>query len=389
MEFRQASRLDPFQTGIFAALDLKKAELIKEGRTVYNLSVGTPDMHPPKHVSDALLSAAQNPENWKYSLVDLPELLAAASAYYKRRFGVEISPDCITSVHGTQEGMVHLGMAIANEGDTVLLPNPGYPVFEAGTLIAGAKPYYYPLLRENGFLPVFSEIPEDVLRRAKYIVVSYPSNPVGAAAPESMYRELIEIEHKYNIIVVNDNAYSDMVFDGKESFSFLSFEGAEEVGVEFLSLSKSFSVTGARISFLSGNKKIVDTLKLLRTQLDFGMFYPVQYAAIAALTGPLDSVKETGEEYRRRRDALCGGLRRIGWPCPDAQGTMFVWAPIPEKYSSCEKFCAELMDKTGVICTPGTAFGTLGEGYVRFALVRPPEQLEEIVGIIEKSGILN
>ena len=388
MNIEQAHRLDPFKTGIFAALDIKKSELIRQGKKVYNLSVGTPDMAPPKHIVDALLEASAKPENWKYPLVDLPELLDAASAYYKRRFNTDVPADCITSVHGTQEGMVHLGMAIANESDTVLLPDPGYPVFEAGCLMAGAKPCYYPLLRENGFLPDLSGISEEDLYKAKYMVISYPSNPVGATAPREVYTNLIEIAKKYNIIIVNDNAYSDIVFDGTETFSFLSLPGAMEVGVEFLSLSKSFNVTGARISFLSGNKKIVDALKLLRTQLDFGMFYPVQYAAIAALLGPLESVKQTGMEYKRRMKTLCEGFRRIGWDCPDAGGTMFVWVPIPKKYSSCLKFCEELMDKTGVICTPGTAFGPLGEGYVRFALTKTCEELEEIVGIIEKSGII-
>ncbi len=388
MELEKARKLEPFKTGIFAALDLKKAELIKAGRKVYNLSVGTPDFEPPAHVMKALLDAAAKPENWRYSLVDMPELLQAASGYYKRRFGVDIAPEKITSVNGTQEGMVHLALALLNEGDTVLLPDPGYPVFQAGALLAGAKIRYYPMLEKNHFLPVFSDIPEDVLYAAKYIVISYPSNPVGAVAPKSMYRELIEIARKYNIMVINDNAYSDIVFDGHDTFSFLSFEGAEEVGVEFMSLSKSYSVTGARISFLSGNKQIVDALKLLRSQLDFGMFYPVQYAAIAALTGPMDYVKEIGNRYRERRDALCGGLRRIGWPCPDAQGTMFVWAPIPKNFSSSEAFAAELIDRTGVLCTPGTAFGPAGEGYVRFALVFTPEQIAEVVAVIDKSGIL-
>ncbi|MPN08436.1 LL-diaminopimelate aminotransferase [bioreactor metagenome] len=284
--------------------------------------------------------------------------------------------------------MGHLGMALADAGDLVLLPNPGYPIFEAGSLLGQARIHYYPLVKENDFLPKFSDIPEAVLKEAKYIIISYPSNPVGAVAPRSMYEEVIRIAKKYDIIVINDNAYADIIFDGNEGCSFLSFDGAWDVGVEFLSLSKSFSVTGARISLLAGNKKIIDALKLLRTQLDFGMFYPVQYAAIAALKGPRDSVAYYNREYQKRRDALCGGLRRIGWDCPDAKGTMFVWAPIPKKFKSCEQFCEELMEKTGVICTPGTAFGPLGEGYVRMALVRPPEQIDEIIDIIDKSGIL-
>ncbi len=388
MEIHSAKRLDYFTTGIFAALDYKKAQLLAEGRTVYNLSVGTPDFKPPRHVMDALIESAKDPVNWRYALVDSPELISAVSDYYLDRFGVKIGTDRIMSVHGTQEGMGHLGMALCDKGDLVLLPSPGYPIFEAGSHFGEADIYFYPLLKENGFLPVFRDIPEDVLRKAKYIVVSYPSNPVGAVAPRSMYEELIATAKKYDIIVINDNAYSDIVYDGNETFSFLSFEGAEEVGVEFLSLSKSFNVTGARVSFLSGNKKVVDALKLMRSQLDFGMFYPVQHAAIAALRGPRDSVREGREEYQRRRDALCGGLRSIGWDCPDAKGTMFVWAPLPSGYTDSAAFCELLMDKTGVICTPGTAFGPLGEGYVRFALVMPPERIAEVIDIIDKSGVI-
>ena len=389
MDIKQAQRLDYFQTGVFAALDKKKAELVAQGKTVYNLSVGTPDFAPPQHIVDALIEAAKQPENWKYSLVDMPELLSAAAEYYYDRFGVCLSPEEIMSVHGTQEGMGHLGMALANRGDLVLLPNPGYPIFEAGSHFGEADIHFYPLLRENAFLPDFDSLPEDVLLKAKYIVVSYPSNPVGAVAPRSMYQELIRIAKKYDIIVIHDNAYSDIVFDGNETFSFLSFEGAKDVGVEFLSLSKSFNVTGARISFLAGNKKVIDALSLLRTQLDFGMFYPVQMAAIAALKGPRDSVARGRREYERRRDALCGGLRSIGWDCPDAKGTMFVWAPLPKGYRSSEAFCAQLMEKTGVICTPGTAFGSLGEGYVRFALVKRPEEIAQIVDVIGRSGMIN
>jgi LL-diaminopimelate aminotransferase len=339
VDIRHSHRLDCFKTGIFAALEQKKAKLIAAGREVYNLSVGTPDFAPAQHIIDALVNAAKDPVNWRYSIVDMPELLEAASDYYLDRFGVKVPTDCITSVHGTQEGMGHLGMALLNKDDLVLLPNPGYPIFQAGSLLGEARIYYYPLVRENNFLPVFSDIPEDVLKEAKYIIVSYPSNPVGGIAPRAMYEELIRVAKKYDIMVINDNAYADIIFDGNEGCSFLSFDGAWDVGVEFLSLSKSFSVTGARISFLAGNKKIVDALKLLRTQIDFGMFYPVQYAAIAALRGPRDSVKYFCSEYQKRRDALCGGLRRIGWNCPAAKGTRFGWAPKPEKFDSCEKFC--------------------------------------------------
>lgn len=384
----KARRLNHFQTGIFAELDEKKEAMIKQGRAIYNLSVGTPDFTPPKHVVDAVLEAASRPENYKYSLRDIPELLQAVSDYYKRRFGVDISTDCITGVHGTQEGIGHVGMALLDEGDLVLLPNPGYPIFEAGSYLSGAKMYFYDLREENNFLPVLSDIPEEIAKQAKLMIVSYPYNPVCRIAPRSFYEELVEFAKKYNIFVIHDNAYSDIIFDGKTGQSFLSVPGAMDIGAEFFSLSKSFNVTGARISFMLGRKDAVDALKLLRSQLDFGIFLPIQYGAIAALEGSNDFVKEQCREYQRRRDALCGGFRRIGWNVPDSEGTMFVWAPVPKGYDSSRQFCMAMMEKAGVLCTPGDAFGSLGEGYVRFALVLSVEELSNVVDAVEQSGVL-
>lgn len=384
----KAKRLDHFQTGIFAELDEKKENLIKSGKKIYNLSVGTPDFEPPKHVVEAVVKAASKPENYKYSLRDLPELLQAVSDYYKRRFGVEISTDCITGVHGTQEGIGHVGMALLDEGDLVLLPNPGYPIFEAGSYLSGADLCFYDLKEENNFLPVLSEIPEEIARRAKLMIVSYPYNPVCRTAPRSFYEELVTFAKKYHIFIIHDNAYSDIIFDGKVGESFLSIPGAMDIGAEFFSLSKSFNVTGARVSFMLGRKDAVDALKLLRSQFDFGIFLPIQYGAIAALEGSNDFVKEQCREYQRRRDALCGGFRRIGWNVPDSEGTMFVWAPVPDGYSSAREFCMAMMEEAGVLCTPGDAFGSLGEGYVRFALVMPVEELDKVVKAVEDSGVL-
>lgn len=299
-----------------------------------------------------------------------------------------MTTDEITSVHGSQEGIGHIGMALTSPGDYAILPNPGYPIFEAGAYLGGAQLYFYPLKQENGFLPVFEEIPEEIARKTKFMILSYPYNPVCAVANDEVYEKAIAFAKKYDIIIIHDNAYSDIIYDGKKGKSFLSYEGAKEVGIEFFSLSKSFNVTGLRISFAVGNREIIDAIKLLRSQIDFGMPIPIQKAAVAALTGPLDMVKEQCVEYQARRDALCGGLRKIGWNVPDSQGTMFVWAPIPEKFHSSEEFCIRLMEETGVICTPGYAFGSLGEGYVRFALVMPPEKLREVVRIIDESGIL-
>ena len=388
MEIEVSKRLEHFQTGIFAALNEKKEELVKSGKKVYNLSVGTPDFPVAEHVRKAILESAAKPEDFHYALRDLPELLEAVKDYYKERFGVEVSTEEIASVNGSQEGIAHIGMALCNPGDVVLLPNPGYPVFEVGGYFGGGELYFYDLKEENQFLPRFDEIPEDIAERAKYIMVSYPYNPVCAVAPKEFYEELIAFAQKYNIIVVHDNAYSDIIFDGAYGGSFLEFPGAKEVGVEFFSLSKSFNLTGARVSFVIGNKKIVDAMKLLRSQYDFGMFQPIQHGAIAALRGPKDDVKEQCRKYQERRDALCGGLRSIGWNVANSKGTMFAWAKIPEGFSSSQEFCMKLMEKTGVICTPGDAFGSMGEGYVRFALVLPVEEIQEMVEVIDASGIL-
>jgi LL-diaminopimelate aminotransferase len=384
-----SKRLDRFGDEIFAALNNRKVALEAQGKTIYNLSVGTPDFVTPAHIREALVESAKDPESWKYTLRDMPELLDAVCAYYKKRYGVDITPDMVASCYGTQEGMGHIGMVLCDEGDTVLLPTPCYPVFIAGANMALANIVYYPMVKENNFLPDVSKIPEDVARKARYMVVSLPSNPMGSVGTPEVYEEIIAFAKKYDILIVHDNAYSDIIFDGNKGLSFLSYEGAKDVGVEFFSLSKSFDVTGARISFLVGRPDVVAAFRKLRSQIDFGMFLPLQKAAIAALTGPTDSVREQCMKYQERRDALCGGLRKIGWDCPDSHGSMFVWAPIPKHYKKSMDFCLDLIDKAGVIVTPGSSFGPLGEGYVRFALTMPPEKIAKALKAIQDSGILN
>ena len=388
MKFQYAKRLESFQAGIFAILNDKKDELLRQGREVYNLSVGTPDFMPFPHIMEAVENACKDPENYKYSLVDMPELLEAVVGHYERRYGVHITTDEVMSINGSQEGMAHIAMALCDPEDVVLVPNPGYPIFSIGPFLCGATPVTYDLKPENHFMPDFDSIPEDIAKKAKFIIVSYPLNPVCVTADDSVYEKMIQFANKYDIIVLHDNAYSDIIYDGRKGGSFLAYEGAKDVGVEFYSLSKSYNLTGARISFVIGNKDILRKFKTVRTQIDYGVFKPVQYGAIAALTGPQDEVIRQCEEYERRNKALCGGLRRIGWDVPDSEGTMFVWAPIPKNYTSSEEFCMDLVEKTGVLCTPGSSFGSLGEGYVRFALVRDVETMNKIVEVIDASGIL-
>ena len=386
-KIQYSDMVNGFKPGIFAALNEKKEELVKAGRTIYNLSIGTPDFKPAPHVMKAMQDACGIPENYKYSLTDLPELIEAVQYRYRHRFGVELEEDEIMSVYGSQECMAHIGMVFCNPGDTILVPNPGYPMFDMSGVMAKANVEYYTIKEENGYLPDLEHIPEDVLKRAKYMIVSYPLNPVCVCAPDEFYLELIAFAKKNNIVILHDNAYSDIIFTRKQGKSFLAFEGAKEVGVEFYSLSKSYNLTGARISFVVGNKEIVEKFRLLRSQIDYGIFLPVQYAAIAALTGPDDFVEQQREEYEARNKALCGGLRKIGWNVPDSQGTMFVWAKIPQGYESSADFCMKLMEKTGVIVTPGSAFGSEGEGYVRMALVINEQKIQEMLQTLDESGM--
>lgn len=385
----QASqRLDRFGAEVFASLNNKLLALKAQGKTIYNMSVGTPDFKPYDHVVEALTQAAQDPEMWKYALRDLPELKQAVCDYYERRFGVSgITPSMVQSCNGTQEGVGHLGLALLNPGDTILVPDPCYPVFEAGAKIADAKLEYYPLVAEHNYLPYVAGIDPEVADRGKYMIVSLPANPVGSVGTPEVYEEIIAFAREHDLLIVHDNAYSDIVFDGEPGGSFLQYPGALEVGVEFFSLSKSFNVTGARIGFLVGREDVVSAFAKLRSQIDFGMFFPIQKAAIACLNGPRDEVEAQRLKYQERRDALCDGLEGLGWERPNAHGSMFVWAKLPGGRTDSMAFCEELMEKAGVVVTPGASFGPSGEGHVRMALVLPPDQIALAVEAIREAGL--
>lgn len=385
----QASqRLDRFGAEVFASLNNKLLALKAQGKTIYNMSVGTPDFKPYDHVVEALTQAAQDPEMWKYALRDLPELKQAVCDYYERRFGVSgITSSMVQSCNGTQEGVGHLGLALLDPGDTILVPDPCYPVFEAGAKIADAKLEYYPLVAEHNYLPYVAGIDPEVADRAKYMIVSLPANPVGSVGTPEVYEEIIAFAREHDLLIVHDNAYSDIVFDGEPGGSFLQYPGALEVGVEFFSLSKSFNVTGARIGFLVGREDVVSVFAKLRSQIDFGMFFPIQKAAIACLNGPRDEVEAQRLKYQERRDALCDGLEGLGWERPNAHGSMFVWAKLPGGRTDSMAFCEELMEKAGVVVTPGASFGPSGEGHVRMALVLPPDQIALAVEAIREAGL--
>ena len=385
----QASqRLDRFGAEVFASLNNKLLALKAQGKTIYNMSVGTPDFKPYDHVVEALTQAAQDPEMWKYALRDLAELKQAVCDYYERRFGVSgITPSMVQSCNGTQEGVGHLGLALLDPGDTILVPDPCYPVFEAGAKIADAKLEYYPLVAEHNYLPYVAGIDPEVADRAKYMIVSLPANPVGSVGTPEVYEEIIAFAREHDLLIVHDNAYSDIVFDGEPGGSFLQYPGALEVGVEFFSLSKSFNVTGARIGFLVGREDVVSAFAKLRSQIDFGMFFPIQKAAIACLNGPRDEVEAQRLKYQERRDALCDGLEGLGWERPNAHGSMFVWAKLPGGRTDSMALCEELMEKAGVVVTPGASFGPSGEGHVRMALVLPPDQIALAVEAIREAGL--
>lgn len=383
-----SKRMKELEGGIFQLLNDKKNEVEKQGKKVFNLSVGTPDFPPAPHIVEAVAKAAGKPENYKYALADLPELTEAVQQRFLKRYGVTLEKEEIMSVYGSQEGITHIGLSLFDEEDVVLVPDPGYPIFSIGPFLAGAKPVTYELTPENGYLPDLKAIGERYGHKAKCMILSYPLNPICKCAPRSFYEELIPWAIEKEILIVHDNAYSDIIYDGREGISILSIPRAKEICVEFYSLSKSFNYTGARMGFLVGNREVVANFKKLRSQIDYGTFLPVQYGAIAALTGTDDMVKDQCKKYEARRNALCDGLTRIGWKVERSEGTMFAWARIPDGFTEDTAFVMELLEKTGVLCTPGSSFGEKGKGYVRFALTLPVETIEAAVAAIADSGIL-
>lgn len=388
MEF--AKRMDRFGEGVFSMLAQMKQRRLEEGNMIVDLSIGAPNIPPAPHILKVLSEECLIPENYIYAISDRKALLKAVSLWYRNRYGVELDPETeICSLLGSQEGLSHIAMTIADEGDRILVPDPCYPVFADGPSLAGASLYYMPQRKENHYIIDLKEIPEEVAMEAKLMVVSYPNNPTAVMAPDSFYQELIAFAKKYDIIVLHDNAYSELVFDGKTCGSFLRFPGAREVGVEFNSLSKTYGLAGARVGFCVGNREVVGRLKTLKSNMDYGMFLPIQKAAIAAITGDQSCVAETRAAYEKRRDLLCDGFNAIGWQIDKPEATMFVWAKIPDHFNDSLEFVTELFERTGVLVTPGSAFGPSGEGYVRMALVQDEEAIGKAVNAVKESGILD
>ena len=389
MKIVTSKMADSFQTGIFSELAQRKKEKLAQGLEMIDLSVGSPDLPPPPFVMEELAKNILDPKQYGYTLGGSDEFHEAVAYYYQHRFQVKLDAKKeILLLMGSQDGLVHLPMTFANPGDLILVPDPGYTAYEAGVNLAGAKLYPMPLRKEHGFLPNLKEIPEEVAQQAKIMILNFPGNPVPVLAERSFFEDVVTFAKTYNILVVHDFAYSELVFDGKRPISFLEIEGAKEIGVEFNSLSKSFNMAGCRIGYLAGHPEVVEVLGRVKSNLDYGVFAPIQKAASHALLNGGQFLEELAKVYEGRRDVLVDGLTRLGWEIERPSATMFVWAAIPEGWTSRE-FTFQLLEKAGVVVTPGNAFGEHGEGYVRIGLVQTEENLRKAVMRIEQSGILS
>jgi LL-diaminopimelate aminotransferase len=372
---RRLSQLPPY---LFVEIDRKKREAAARGVDVINLGIGDPDLPTPAAIVRALAKAARDPVNHRYPESEgLDRFRAAAAEWYQQRFGVTVSAAKeIISLIGAKEGIGHLPLALVNPGDVVLIPDPAYPVYRAGTIFAGGEPYPMPLRRENGFLPDLTAIPEEIRRRARLMFVNYPNNPTGAVAPLSFYRDLVEFAARHRIVVAQDNTYSEIGYDGYRAPSFLEVPGAKEVGIEFHSLSKTFNMTGWRIGFVAGRADVVDALRRVKSNLDSGVFQAVQEAGIVALK-MFEQVRERNNRvYQRRRDIMVRGLRKVGLELAVPKATFYLWSRVPAGQDSAS-FVSTLIERGGVACIPGNGFGKEGEGYIRMALTADARRLQE------------
>lgn len=381
-----ATRMNNFGEGVFARLAAMKQKKISAGESVIDLSIGAPNIPPPAHVMQVLSQEALRPENYVYAITDTQDLLNEASDWYRRRYGVTIDPASeICSLWGSQEGLSHIALTLIDDGDLTLVPDPCYPVFADGPRLAGSEIFFMPQLRENDYIIQLDKIPRDVAARAKFMVVSYPNNPTTAVAPADFYERLVYFAKRNDIVVLHDNAYSELIFDGTRGESFLSFKGAKDVGVEFNSLSKTYGIAGARVGFCLGNRDIVRHVKLLKSNMDYGLFLPIQRAAIAALQSPQEVIDRTRTAYIERRDALVDGLKSVGWHMDKPRATMFVWAPVPKNFGTSEEFVERLLQKSNVMVTPGSAFGPSGEGFVRMALVQTADVMRRVAEQVKQT----
>ncbi len=382
---RIARRIRDLPPYVFAGVARRIREKEVRGERVINLGIGSPDMPPPDFVVRAMVEAARDPSAHRYpGYVGTPELRRAVAAYYRRRFGVELDPEReVLPLIGSKEGLAHVAWALVDQGDVVLVPDPGYPTYRLGTLLAGGEVFFMPLKPESGFLPDLEAVPEEVYRRAVAMWVNYPNNPTGAVAPLDFYRRLVELARHYDFVVLSDNPYADVTFDGYRAPSFLQVEGAREVGVEFNSLSKTYNMAGWRVGMAVGNAEVVKALTRVKSNVDTGIFLPLQAGAVAALEGPQEWIEERNGVYRERRDVLVAGLRALGFTCDVPRATLYVWARVPAGWTA-DALADTLLDRAGVWMTPGTFFGPSGEGFVRVAFTVDVETIREALARVER-----
>ncbi len=381
--FQLADRLTQLPPYLFAEIDRMKQEVRARGVDLISLGIGDPDLPTPPHIIAALEAGGRDPANHQYpSYEGLLSFRQAAAGWYQKRFGVTLDPATeVLSLIGSKEGVGHLPLAFVNPGDVVLVPDPGYPVYHAGTVFCGGVSYFMPLRKANGFLPDFGAIPADVLRRAKVCWINSPNNPPAAVAPREFFARAVEFAHRHNLVLCHDVAYSEIAFDGYEAPSLLSAPGAREVAVELHSLSKTYNMTGWRVGFAVGNAEILAGLGQVKTNLDSGVFQAVQQAGIAALTGPQECVARMRKVYQERRDVLVDGLREMGWKLEVPKASFYVWIENPRGMTSAE-LTKRLLSDVGVVMTPGNGFGPSGEGYIRAALTVDVARIREAVGRI-------
>ena len=383
---KRLNRLPPY---MFGKLKQLTHERRRQGIDVIDLGMGNPSEPTPKHIIDKLCEASREPRHHRYSISrGIFNLRREVAWHYERRFGVEIDPEHeAIAVIGTKEGLSHLALALIDQGDLALVPNPTFPIHIYSIALAGGSVVSIPLREEDEFVPNLAEIARDIWPRPKVLILSFPHNPTGAVVDLSFFEEIVHFAKKHEIALVHDLAYADIVFDGYKAPSLLQAKGAKEIGVEFISLSKSYNMAGWRCGFAVGNRDIIEALARIKGYYDYGIFAPIQVASIMALRTPPDVVKENAEIYRRRRDVLVDGLNRIGWKVQKPKGTMFVWAPIPEPYRHLGSmdFAMKLLDDAEVCVSPGAGFGHNGEGYVRIALVENENRLRQSVRQIRQA----
>jgi LL-diaminopimelate aminotransferase len=384
---RTAKRIESLPPYLFADIDRQIDDAKARGADIISFGVGDPDLPTPPHIVEALIEAARDPATHRYpSYTGMPELRNAIADWYGRRFGVQLDPDTqIQPMIGSKEGIFHLPVAFVDAGDLVLTPDPGYPVYETGALLAGGEPFLLPLTPENGFVPDLSMVPDDVAARARVLWLNYPNNPTAACADLSFFQRAVDFCRAHDVLLAHDAAYTEVTFDGYVAPSVLQATGAMECAVEYHSLSKTYNMTGWRIGWAAGATEAIEALKVLKTNIDSGIFDAIQRAGIAALSGPRDHLDETIERYRHRRDLLCDGLKSMGLVVEPPRGSVYVWTPVPPGYDS-KSFATRLLEQAAVVVTPGTGYGRSGEGFIRFSITVPDERLEE--GVERLRGVL-